>query len=488
LALIKERKVGEKKRKTGENIGTVSGVVGSAENYSDNVVFGAEKGHGYAGEKVNHLHDKLIGKDASIIGNDNAKDGADRLVDGIQIQTKYCKTGSKCIQECFNKKTGNFRYLNSDGTPMQIEVPFDKYDSAVQAMEDRIKKGQIPGVSDPKQAKEIVRQGHFTYEQVKNIAKFGTVESLSYDTVNGIKLAGTAMGISAAISFATAIWNGEEWEDALEGACYSGLKIGGVSWISSIITAQFGRTGVEQGLRGATDWAVKQMGSKAAAWIANSLRSGNAIYGASAMNNVSKFLRGNIVTGIVTTLVLSSADFVRLFSGSVSEAQVFKNVTTTVSGVAGGTGGWMAGAAGGAVAGSFIPGIGTAVGGFVGGLLGAFAGGTAASSVTSAILDEFIEDDAKEMLRIVEKIFGDLAFDYLLMESEAKTVIENLQEQDLPDILRDMYASSNRKQFISEILKPLIIEQLKNREVVTLPSNEKIIQKTGQIIEKLADA
>ena len=64
---------------------------------------------------------------------------------------------------------------------MQIEVPSDKYDSAVQAMENRIKNGQIPGVSDPGKAKEIVRRGAFTYEQVRNIARFGTVQSLTYD-------------------------------------------------------------------------------------------------------------------------------------------------------------------------------------------------------------------------------------------------------------------------------------------------------------------
>lgn len=34
--------------------GISAGVVGSAENYADNVVFHAERGHGFAGEKANH--------------------------------------------------------------------------------------------------------------------------------------------------------------------------------------------------------------------------------------------------------------------------------------------------------------------------------------------------------------------------------------------------------------------------------------------------
>lgn len=469
-----------------DTVGTAAGVIGSSENYADNVILGASRGHGFAAEKANHLKDIMTGKDAKIVGGDNAKNGADRLVDGVNIQTKYCNSGSKCISECFEE--GTFRYLNNDGSPMQIEVPSDKYDSAVQAMENRIKKGQVPGVTDPELAKDIVRKGAFTYEQVRNIAKFGTIESLTYDAVNGIKLAGTAMGISAAVSFAVSLWNGEDWEKALESSCYVGLKVGGVAWVSSIITAQLGRTGIEQGLRGATDWVVQQMGSKAASWIANGLRSGNSIYGAAAMNHVSKLLRGNIVTGVVTTLVISSVDFVRLFQGKVSGAQLFKNVATTASGVAGGTGGWMAGAAGGAAIGSAIPVIGTAAGGIIGGLLGAFAGGTAASKVATTILDEFIEDDAKEMLSIVEKVFADLAFNYLLSEEEAKEAIDEFKSGDIPDFLRDMYASDSRVSFAERKLEPIIIEIAKNRKVISLPTEKEILKKAGEVIDSLAEA
>ena len=118
---------------------------------------------------------------------------------------------------------------------------------------------------------------------VRNIARFGTIESITYDAVNGIKIAATAMGISSAISFAVSIWNGEQWDIALENACYDGLKVGGIAWVSSLLTAQLGRTGIEQGLRGGTDWVVRQMGPKAAAWLANGLRSGSNIYGAAAM-------------------------------------------------------------------------------------------------------------------------------------------------------------------------------------------------------------
>ena len=164
---------------------------------------------------------------------------------------------------------------------------------------------------------------------------------------------------------------------------------------------------------------------------------------------------------------------------------MFKNVTTTFVGVAGGTGGWMAGATAGAAVGSAVPVVGTAIGGIAGGLLGAFTGGAVASKAAKTILDKFIEDDAREMLTIVEKVFGELASDYLLNKDEAGKAIQDFQKKDLPDTLRDMYASNNRKDFARRLLEPLMEKQAKNRKLVLLPSDEEILQETGQVIEEM---
>lgn len=473
-------------KKIAKIVGESAGSVGSSMNFADNVVFNSSRGHGFAAERANHLHDVFTGKEASIVGGDNAKNGADRIVDNVQIQSKYCRTGSLCVAEAFDN--GNYRYFASDGSPMQLEVPSDKYEDAVKAMQERIKKGQVKNVSDPEKAKEIVRKGSYTYKQARNIAKVGTVESLTFDVVNGVRLAGSAMGLSAAISFAVKLWSGDNYDIALKGACYDGLKVGGVAWISSVLTAQIGRTGLEQSLRGTSDLLVKQIGHKASAWIANGLRSGSSsIYGASAANYVSKLLRGNMVTGVVTTIVLSSADFVKLFDGRVSGAQVFKNVTTTAAGVAGGTGGWMSGAAAGAALGSAIPIVGTTVGGIIGGVIGSMAGGTAASAVASNVLDNFIEDDAKEMLSILEDVFSKLAFKHLLNEAEANSVIEKIQELDLSDFLQDMYASDKPRRFAKNTIKPMIKSVTRKRKKISLPSNEEIIEATGDLIEELME-
>lgn len=474
--------------------GVAYGVAGNTATYSDQVLFGAARGHGFAAENANHLADKALGRDAQHIGGDFAKNGADRVVDGQLIQTKYCRTGAKCVAECFDQRTGQFKYLDAAGKPMQIEVPSDKYDGAVQALRERIRRGQVPGVSDPREAENLIRKGRFTYEQVRNIAKAGTVESLLYDAATGAVVSASAGGISFAITFAYALWNGQDLDKALKQACYAGLEVGGITWVSSVAMAQVGRTGAERALRPVTDVVVEKLGSSATKVVANLGRtSGKALTGAAATSHASKALRGNIVTGVVTTAVLSLADMGRLVSGKISGAQAFKNVTTNAASVAGGSIGWAAGGAAGAklgaLAGSVVPGAGTAVGAavgwFIGAVGGAWAGSSAASAGTKAVLDQFIQDDAKEMLRLLEGELQRLAYNHLLSESELDRVVAGLQNLDVAAELRNIYAADNRRAYVTSLLKPLVARAIADRQTVMLPERDKVLAGARAVVEQL---
>ena len=334
----------EKERNKNRNniAGTVLGNVRTANVTFDMDKFNTPRGHGFAAEMANDLHDRLTGHNAKIVGNDNAKNGADRLVDGVYIQSKYCKTGGKCIQECF--EDGKFRYYNKDGTPMQIEVPSDKYKDAVQAMEERIRRGQIKGITDPAKAKEIVRKGNYAYEQAKNIARAGTIDSIKFDATRGMIIGAWAGGISGAISFAQALWNGEDFDVALRSAGWSFLKVGGTSAAVTLCSSQLSRTAMNSFLIGGTDAIAKVMGPKACSALVHLVRGGE-VYGAAAMKSASKLLRGNVIAAVISTAVLSTVDVINIFSGRISGGQLFKNVTTTAASVAGGTGGWIGGAA-----------------------------------------------------------------------------------------------------------------------------------------------
>lgn len=471
---------------SGESVaGIVYGNVSNASTSYGMDRFNTLRGHGFAAERANHLFDKFTGKDARILGDDNAKFGADRIVDGVSIQSKYCNSGSKCIQESF--KNGTFKYMNPDGSPMKIEVPSDKYDAAVQSMENRIRKGEVPGVTDIGEAKNIIRKGHFTYEQAKNIAKAGTVESITFDAANGAIIATSAFGVSTALTFATSIWNGEDFDKAIKVATYSGLKVGGTTFITAVLASQVSKAGLNSALVGSSEVLVRLMGSKASAMLVNSLRSGTNIYGAAAMKSAAKLLRGNAITGAVSVVVLSSVDVVNIFRGRVSGIQLFKNVANTTSMVAGGTAGWIGGATAGAAVGSFIPVVGTVVGGFVGGILGSFAGGGAAGKASKVILNEFIEDDADEMVRIIEKVFTQMAEDYLLTHNEAENIIDHLKEYLNGSTLKDMFAYSNRNEYARNLLVDHVENEVKNRKIVHMPSDSEMQKGLKNVLEEISD-
>ena len=91
--------------------------------------FYSRQGHGFATERAKHLNDYINCHEVEMLGDNNAVNGADRIVGGQMIQSKYCTSGSACVSACFHE--GHFRYYTKSGEPMQIEVPFDMYDSAV---------------------------------------------------------------------------------------------------------------------------------------------------------------------------------------------------------------------------------------------------------------------------------------------------------------------------------------------------------------------
>lgn len=465
--------------------GTVYSNISNASTLYGEDKFQTPRGHGFAAERANHLYDTLTGRDASILGDDNAKGGADRLVDGVHIQSKYCATGGKCISECF--KDGKFRYYH-EGKPMQIEVPSDKYEAALQAMEERIRRGQIIGVTDPKEASNIVRKGHFTYKQVQNIAKGGNLDSLLYDAGNGVIVGATVFGITTVLSFAVSVWDGEDKDIALKNAASSGLKVGGTSFLTNVISGQLSKLGLNSLLVGSSEAVIKVLGPKASAVLVNALRTGKNIYGAAAMKSAAKLLRTNVITSAVSMVVLSTGDIVRIFQSKISGKQLFKNITKTGASLAGGTAGWTGGAALGAKIGTFIsPGIGTAVGTTIGGLLGAFGGGSAAGGVTGAIMDEFIEDDATAMVDIIQEEFIIIAQDYLLNQREVEHVVDHLGESLTAKELQEMYASDKRKKFARGLIMPHVEVELERREKITGFEIEDLQHGLRLVLEDIAD-
>lgn len=473
--------------------GSFFGVNQGAQKYTINRYFDEARfqvprtGHGWAAERGNNLIDNIKGifkgQHSTIVGDNYVKNGADRVTtyaDGSKlfIQTKYCSNASRTIQACF--ENNQFRYYDSEGKPMKIEVPADQYDDAVKLMKNRFKNGEIKGVANEEEAINIVKKCSLTYDQAKHIAKAGTVESILYDSAQACVTATTSMGISAAVNFAVNLWNGEPFETAIKESIFQGLKVGGTSFIISVLSSQIAKTGLNSAMIPASKVIVHALGPKVSAVIVNAFRpAGSAIYGAAAMQSAAKLLRGNVITSTVTFVVLSAGDVADIIQGRISWKQLAKNVSTTALGITGGTLGYLGGAALGT---AIMPGAGTVVG-----IIISVAAGWGANEGAKALADLIAEDDANEMIHIIENQFSEIASEYFLNEEEVNRSIENLQNLITAEMLKQMYQYHNHEAFARQLIEMSIDPVVSEREYIELPSEEEYASYLTEVLEEIYD-
>lgn len=451
------------------------------------------QGHGFAAEDANALNDILHGHKVDKVGTSNELNGADRAVDGVKIQVKYCQTPEATANALFDAQ-GNYRYND-----MKIEVPKGQGDKVRQILKEKAKQGKVTDsngqpITEPNKIDELVQEGSVTYQQAKNIAKAGNLDSLWFDVKNSAITCTCVMGLSFAVSMAYALWSGKNPQEAVTEALKQALCAGLGTLVISVASQQLLRTSTAQMGKLASRYAVHglyktSLGKTAIEKLAAySLQKG--VYGAAAVNHVSKLMRSNVITGVVTTAVLTAPDFYRAaISGTASWKQLGKNLTVNAASVAGGTGGWFAGAAAGAAVGSAIPIVGTVAGGVVGGILGALAGGSAAGAATKAIADLITPDDSQEMLEICQTAASDLASEYLLTEKELDSFVEKLHDIINIDFLRDMFSSAKtvlgRKLWARGKFEPIVEDIIVKRKYIKLPSPEELALLTANSLDEL---
>ena len=455
----------------GEIGGYLSGNSVSVHQLYNDRKFNYAQGHGFAAERGNNLIDSLKGSVSTVVGDNNIKDGADRMIINrggtiTWIQDKYYSTASGSVNAAFDSTTGKYRYVDSDGTPMNLEVPADQYEKAVAVLRDKIQNGQLDncGVTDPDEATNIIKKGNLTYKQAVNLTKAGTIESLTYDAAAGTVSATCAAGISFALDYASGIMNGIEPAVALKNAGMNGLKTGSIVFATYIISSQLVKTGLPNALAPTAEAIAKTLGKDVCEAIL--LKSGATVT-KDVVKGAAQIISSSLIVEGVFLIVLTSADVVELFQGRISKEELLKNLTVTIIGVAIGAAGAVGGAALGAL---IVPGAGAVIGG----ILGDLVAGTIGTLAAEALIAPFYESDAEEMFEIINAQFTSLCSDYLISEGEATNIIEKLKSKLVGDTLKDMYASDNREQFAHDLMEPLFEEQVAARTPLSLPSEAEL--------------
>lgn len=373
------------------------------------------QGHGYAAEYANNTIDKILLKDVKYVGQmrdehgRQIKNGADRIVNNVEIQSKYCQTPTDCINSIF--KNGKARYICADGSGkmMKIEVPRGMGKECAEILQKKIDNGQVPNVKPGETAKDYIIEGKISYEQAKNIAKAGTIESIKYDALNGVIQSIDTASLCAVLTYVSMLANGE---DASE-ASYTALKT-------------FGKTVRSNTL---INTVAMQIDRKDINIIGKKITKQNAAFA-------------------MQVIITIGPDLFNTLSKNISVDQCIKNVA--ISG----------GAIAGSVIGSELIPI-PILGGMIGGAVGNF--------VVKNIADTFIEDDVIKMFRILKEEYLDVVMDSGLNQREIQQVTDyTLKNEQLTTILQDMFRSGEARAYAREaIIEPTVITVLSYRSQIT---------------------
>jgi len=101
-------------------------------------------------------------------------------------------------------------------------------------------------------------------------------------------------------------------------------------------------------------------------------------------------------------------------------------------------------------------------------IVGGMVGGAISSFIVKKTLDHYIEDDAKEMFRILKEEFLDTVMLAGLTNEEFEKVVKlTIAHKKLSSQLQKMYQSQEFRRYAREaIMKPAINDVLKKRQVI----------------------
>lgn len=402
-----------------ESVSNIGTSVYTTEKIIDEYSYiGARQAHGFIAEIANDNVDRALLKDSRIIGDNNLKNGADRLVDGIQLQTKYCNSAYTSVNSAFGSE-GIYKYYNTDGTPMVLEVPKDQYNEAIEIMKRRIQDGKIPGLNNPNEAINLIRKGHFNYNTCAKIAKLGTIEGLVYDVSNSFISSSFVGGISSAVSLAFNLINTGDVNKSIKEAVKVGRNAFTVSITSQVISTQLIRSEI-----------VRNFVNRIGTGVFGSMISSGVILGIQTISDIRKLFNDEI----------SVEAFLR---------NLKKNTVTAMSALTG-----------------------AAVGKKIGGNIGMFVGAVGGALIGSKVGEQIFGYPEKQVNEKLKRLYNDLQVEIDKMDD---IEISNIDVEKIKALVQSEEGIRRLVNDYNGVLYTIKSEINKQLSDIKLPSDEKIV-------------
>ena len=191
---------------------------------------------------------------------------------------------------------------------------------------------------------------------------------------------------------------------------------------------------------------------KTAQMLYNALRVGPRLI----LRSAFELLRANMVTRVISVVVLLAIDKFNLFKGRISVKQFVINVILALMLLVGGTAGWVLGSR----ALSLM--LESLVLGIIAGLVGAGIISAGLSFLVNKLIHLFVTDDTEDMLDIYSQCFRALATEHRLSMDEINAAIEAIgMSRELVQAI--FTEKENRPAFAETIISPHVEEVVGKR-------------------------
>ena len=188
---------------------------------------------------------------------------------------------------------------------------------------------------------------------------------------------------------------------------------------------------------------VKMVLPKASAVLVNLIQMGPRVL----LRSAFQVLRANIVTRIVSAIVILVIDLYSFAKRKISLKQLIINIILSCMLLIGGTVGWNAGTnvVVGVVAENTVIWI-------LAGIVGAGVLGSVLDSLCKKILSRFIRSDVEDMVRLINVKFEEMVAEQGMSDEEAERVAEKIKVDK--KICVHCFQKSDRNKFVRELLEP----------------------------------
>jgi len=194
---------------------------------------------------------------------------------------------------------------------------------------------------------------------------------------------------------------------------------------------------------------------KATQMVYNAMRVGPRLI----LRSAFELLRANMVTRIISVVVLLAIDKFSLIRGRISVKQFAINVTLALMLLVGGTAGWMLGSH---MLSLLLESL---VLGIIAGIIGAGILSAALSIFVNKIIHLFTTDDTQDMMSIYCTAFTALAKEHQLSCDEIKCIKDDVCM--CTQHVKDIFIEKDKLAFADTVLTPYVTKQVETRSMET---------------------